>query len=134
MDADSDGAPIPVPLFDIFLHGSASEACPRVNVVRYLIWQVGPFQIDIRIESNNQSELYKVAGLVVHIRESSEPQCDITVSLFGECQELAHTKTDSRGEFSMEHSHSGKLQVRLAFSEEIYASVDVGEGVYRDRR
>jgi hypothetical protein len=54
----------PVPLFDIFLHGSAPQDCERINVVRYLIWQVGPFQIDIRVESTNVSDSYKVAGLV----------------------------------------------------------------------
>jgi hypothetical protein len=124
----------PVPLFDIFLHGSAPQDCERINVVRYLIWQVGPFQIDIRVESTNVSDSYKVAGLVVHTRTESEPQSDITISLFSDCQELARTRTDLRGEFSIEHSHAGNLQVRLAFSDDIYASVDIGEGIYRDHR
>lgn len=128
-----NGTLSPVPLFDIALRGSAPDVCDRVNVVRYLIWQVGPFQIDIRIESTNRSDQYSVAGIVVHANNESEPQPDITVSLFSADAELARAKTDAHGEFSMQHSRAGKLQVRLAFSDEIYASVNVGEGVYSDR-
>lgn len=134
MGEDCNQTLAPVPLFDIYLHGAAPDVCARVNVVRYLIWQVGPFQIDVRVESTNISASYKVAGLVVHTRSESEPQADITISLFSEDQELARTRTDLRGEFSIEHSHTGNLQIRLAFSDDIYASVNIGEGVYHDRR
>jgi hypothetical protein len=134
MGEDCNSTLAPVPLLHALPSGSALDASQQVNVVRYLIWQVGPFQIDIRVESTNHSDRYKVAGLVVHTRSESDPQADITISLFNEDQELARTRTDLRGEFSIENSHSGNLQVRLAFSDEIYASVNVGIGVYRDNR
>jgi hypothetical protein len=134
MDADVHAKLVPVPLYDLFLQGSAAGVSEAVNVVRYLIWQVGPFQIDIRVESTNQSDRYKVAGLVAHVRDNSEPQPNITVSLFSHGNELARTKTDHLGGFSMEHRQPGKLQVRLAFSDEIYVPVEIGEGVYSDRR
>jgi hypothetical protein len=134
MDTDCNAGLRPVPLFDAFPSGSSPEVRQTVNVTRYLIWQVGPFHIDIRVESTNQSDRYRVGGGVLHVINECEPQPDITVSLFSGNTELARTKTDDHGEFSMEHRQTGKLQVRLAFSDEIYASVNIGEGVYCDRR
>jgi hypothetical protein len=130
VDDYCNASPKPVPLFDAFPHGSSPEARHTVHVTRYLIWQVGPFHVDIRVESTNQSDRYRVTGGVLHVINDSEPQHDITVSLFSGDTELVRTKTDQHGEFSMDHRQPGKLHVRLSFSDEIYAAVNVGEGVY----
>jgi hypothetical protein len=123
---------IPVTHYDRFLRGSASRKCAKLKIVRYLECQIGPYEIDMKIESTNKSERYRFTGQVFDPCEDWEPQPGFIVSLFCGEIELAKTKTGKFGEFRLKHRHRGRLHVRLGYSAEIYGSIAVGEGVYAD--
>ena len=102
---------------------------------RQLLYRAGEVMIDVRLESNDESERFALTGQVFRDQGSKVGMTRIPISLISGRNELARTATNQFGEFYLEHESADKnLQVSLEVNSEKDVFIPLDESIWRIAR
>jgi hypothetical protein len=80
---------------------------------RHVLYGFGPYRIDVRLETQLDSDQVSVVGQILNSLDPDEKLCDLEVTLVKEQRVLASCPTTSSGEFHVESSHQGGFRIRV---------------------
>lgn len=90
-------------LYDSFNCELAGGMRSGPDAERYLLYSVGPLEIDLRLGGKSESDQRTITGQILDTRLDSQPSSGLVVRLLNEQMELARAKTGNFGEFKMEY-------------------------------
>jgi hypothetical protein len=100
-------------LFDSFLQPQVAGVRTSEVTVRHLLYGAGDYQIDIRIEPQEDSEKVALVGQVLNADDVDQCLDESPVVLFQAGRVCAETLTNSFGEFRLECELESGLQLRV---------------------
>jgi len=104
------GGPIQL-LFDSFLHPAAAGTRSAATRTRQLLYRADPYQIDLQIEIQPESDRIVVTGQLVDLGHSELVGRDVSVILSDGREFIVNTVTNQFGEFYCEVKNSGDLEL-----------------------
>jgi hypothetical protein len=123
-------------VFDSFLTPQLAGVRSVAGVgSRQLLYRAGEVMIDVRFETNDESERFAVTGQVFRDQGSKVGMTRIPISLISGKNELARTATNQFGEFYLEHESADKnMQVSLEVTSEKDVFIPLDESIWRIAR
>lgn len=129
-DSADDGQPddaaaywgaIAATIYDSFVDESAAGTRGIGDTARYLLYQVGPLQIDICLKQKDRSTVATITGQIVDTRQSDSRTLGTAVRVMNGTAVLAETRTNQYGEFSADFDSqmAPKICLRIAQQRDI---------------
>jgi hypothetical protein len=98
-------------LFDSFLHPAAAGTRSAATRTRQLLYRADPYQIDLQIEFQPESDRIVVTGQLVDLGHPELVGRDVPVILSDGREFIVNTVTNQFGEFRCEVKNSGDLEL-----------------------
>lgn len=120
-------------VFDSFLTSQLAGVRSVAGVgSRQLLYRAGEVMIDVRFETNDESERFALTGQVFRDQGSKVGITRVPISLISGKNELARTSTNQFGEFHLEHESADKnMQVSLEVNSEKDVFIPLDESIWR---
>lgn len=100
-------------LFDSALSPAQAGVRSSSNTARQLLFGVGTYRIDLRMEPQLDSDKVAVVGQVLHSTDPHEGLGALPVALIKGRKVVAETVTSQFGEFNLECDLEGRFQLRV---------------------
>jgi hypothetical protein len=100
-------------LFDSFQSPVTAGVRSNVTTSRQMLYGVGTYRIDLRMEPQMDSDKVSLVGQVLNAANPAKAGSQATVTLLRGRKVLAHSQTNALGEFQLECSLEGQLQLLL---------------------
>ncbi len=101
-------------LFDSFQSPVTAGVRSTVTATRQMLYGVGTYRIDLRMEPQMDSDKVSLVGQILNAADPVKTGARVTVTLLRGSRVLAESQTNALGEFHLECSLEGHLQLRLA--------------------
>ena len=101
-------------LFDSFQNPVTAGVRSMATTARQMLYGVGTYRIDLRMEPQMDSDKVSLVGQVLNAADPAKAGSVATVTLLRGSKVVAHSQTNALGEFQLECSLEGQLQLRLA--------------------
>lgn len=101
-------------LFDSFQSPATAGVRSTVTTYRQMLYGVGTYRIDLRMEPQMDSDRVLLVGQILNAVDPVKTGAQIPVTLLCGSRILAKSQTNALGEFHLECSLEGHLQLRLA--------------------
>ncbi len=98
-------------IFDSFLHPAAAGTRSAVTKTRQMLYRADPYQIDLQIEFEPESDRLVVTGQLVDLSHPELVGRDVPVILSDGREFIVNTVTNQFGEFRCEVKNSGDLEL-----------------------
>jgi hypothetical protein len=108
-------------IYDSYVDESGAGTRGLGDTARYLLFQVGPLQIDVCLKRKDRTSFATMTGQIADTRQS-EPQLSGTVvRIMNGAALLAETRTNKFGEFSIDYDaeKTPKICLRIAQQREV---------------
>lgn len=100
-------------LFDSFSNPIAAGVRSTATVARQLLYGVGAYRIDLRMEPQMDSDKISLVGQILNSIEPTKHAAAVPVVLLKGRKVLAESHTNGFGEFHLQCDLEGSLQLRL---------------------
>jgi|SRR5215469_1320304 len=101
-------------LFDSFRNPVIEGVRSASTSARQMLYGVGTYRIDLRMEPQMDSDKISLVGQVLNSADPVKAGAQVTVTLLRGNKVLGESQTNSLGEFQLECSLEGQLQLQLA--------------------
>lgn len=101
-------------LFDSFQNPVTAGVRSTATTTRQMLYGVGTYRIDLRMEPQMDSDKVSLVGQVLNAADPVKAGSQATVTLLRGRKVLAHSQTNALGEFQLECSLEGQLQLLFA--------------------
>lgn len=101
-------------LFDSFQNPVIAGVRSASTTVRQLLYGVGTYRIDLRMEPQMDSDKISLVGQVLNSADPIKAGAQVTVALLRGNKVLGESQTNALGEFQLECSLEGQLQLVLS--------------------
>lgn len=105
-------------LFDSFQNPVAAGVRATVTTARQMLYGVGTYRIDLRMEPQMDSDKVSLVGQILNSADPVKTGAQVTVTLLRDGKVLAQSQTNTLGEFHLECSLEGQLQLLLSLPRE----------------
>lgn len=108
-------------IYDSFVDESAAGTRGLGDTARYLLFQVGPLQIDVCLKRKDRAALATLTGQIANTRQADTHLSGAVVRVMNGAALLAETRTNQFGEFTVDYDPqiSPKICVRIAQQREV---------------
>lgn len=101
-------------LFDSFQKPALAGMRSTATAARQMLYGVGTYRIDLRMEPQMDSDKVSLVGQILNSADPVKSGTQATVTLLRGTKVLAQSETNTLGEFQLECSLEGQLQLVLA--------------------
>jgi hypothetical protein len=101
-------------VFDSFLQPLPAGARAGSSASRQLLYRVGRYHVDLKIESHRDSHRLAVTGQLLDVTRPEFGRRDISVEISNRRGHSLHVVTNQFGEFHAEVENSGDLQLSIS--------------------
>lgn len=101
-------------LFDSFQNPVVEGVRSASTTARQMLYSVGTYRIDLRMEPQMDSDKVSLVGQVLNSADPIKTGAQVTVTLLRGRKILGESQTNALGEFHLECSLEGQLQLLLA--------------------
>lgn len=100
-------------LFDSFSNPIAAGVRSTATVARQLLYGIGAYRIDLRLEPQMDSDKVSLVGQILNSADPAKHAAAVPVVLLKGRKVLAESHTNGFGEFHLQCDLDGRLQLRL---------------------
>lgn len=100
-------------LFDSFQSPAIAGIRATTTSARQMLYGVGTYRIDLRMEPQMDSDKVALVGQILNAADPVKAGAQVVVTLMRGKKVLAESQTNALGEFQLECSLEGQLQLRL---------------------
>lgn len=100
-------------LFDSFQTPAIAGLRSTATASRQMLYGIGSYRIDLRMEPQMDSDKVSLVGQILNSAEPAKRGEQVTVTLMRGTKVLAQSQTNTLGEFHLECSLEGRLQLLL---------------------
>ena len=100
-------------LFDSLRSPVAAGVRSASTIARQLLYGVGPYRIDVRMEPQMDSDKVSLVGQVLNSAEPAKHVGDVPVALLKGRKVVGESQTNAFGEFHLECDLEGRLELRF---------------------
>jgi hypothetical protein len=120
-DAAAYWGAIAATIYDSFVDESAAGTRGLGDTARYLLFQVGPLQIDVCLKRKDRAALATLTGQIADTRHADAQFPGAVVRVMNGGALLAETRTNQFGEFTVDYDPqiSPKICLRIAQQREV---------------
>lgn len=101
-------------LFDSLRTPLAAGIRSTVSTARQMLYGVGSYRIDVRMEPQMDSDKVSLVGQILNAADPVKTDAEVAVTLLRGTRILAESSTNALGEFHLEFLLEGQLQLQLA--------------------
>jgi hypothetical protein len=101
-------------LFDSFQNPVIAGIRATATTARQMLYGIGTYRIDLRMEPQMDSDKVSLVGQILNSADPVKTGAHVTVTLLRGSKVLAESQTNRLGEFHLECSLEGQLQLLLA--------------------
>lgn len=110
-------------LFDSFQTPVTAGVRSTATAARQMLYGIGTYRIDLHMEPQMDSDKVSVVGQILNSADPGKTGAQVTVSLLRGSKVVAQAQTNTLGEFRLECSLEGQLQLLLALPREREARI-----------
>lgn len=116
-------------LFDSVLQPMTAGARASVASARQLLYRIGPVYLDLRVDSEPNSERSSLVGQMLDRSNPERPITGVSVVLLAGQKNIARTSSNGNGEFHLEFAMRSNLRLSVAVDpmHPVYLPITTGQ-------